>query len=117
MMFLVAEVHPFVDGNGRCGRLMMNAELIAAGQARIIIPTIFRNNYLSALKALTHNGQAEPLIRTLDFAQKYTSRIDWSNYKRAHKMLTKTHAFDDLHQADVIPLVIQKSALAALDSR
>ncbi len=102
MMFLVAEVHPFVDGNGRCGRIMMNAELIAADQARIIIPTVFRNNYLVALKALTHNGQPTPLIRTLDFAQKYTSRIDWGDYKKAKTMLSETHAFDDPNQADFL---------------
>jgi len=32
-MFLVAEVHPFRDGNGRVARVMTNAELVAAGQA------------------------------------------------------------------------------------
>jgi hypothetical protein len=100
VMFLIAEVHPFADGNGRCARLMMNAELASAGQARIIIPTIFRNNYLSALRALTHNAHAEPLIRVLDFAQNYTSLIDWSEYKRAKQMITETHAFVDLNQAD-----------------
>lgn len=31
-MFLVAEVHPFVDGNGRTARIMMNAELVSVGQ-------------------------------------------------------------------------------------
>lgn len=30
----VSEVHPFADGNGRTARIMMNAELIAAGQER-----------------------------------------------------------------------------------
>jgi len=30
MMFLVSEVHPFLDGNGRIARVMMNAELILA---------------------------------------------------------------------------------------
>lgn len=40
MMFLVTEVHPFDDGNGRLARLMMNAELVAAGQSRIITPTV-----------------------------------------------------------------------------
>ncbi len=104
VMFLVGEVHPFADGNGRCGRIMMNAELVAAQEARMIIPTIFRNNYLSALKSLTHNGQAEPLIRSLDFAQKYTSRIDWSTMKKAQKMLTETHAFDDPNQAELLGL-------------
>jgi len=29
MMFLISEVHPFADGNGRAARIMMNAELIA----------------------------------------------------------------------------------------
>ncbi|MDE3045209.1 MAG: Fic family protein [Verrucomicrobiota bacterium] len=101
MMFLIAEVHPFSDGNGRCARLMMNAELIAGGQARIIIPTIFRNNYLVALKSLTHNGKAEPLIRVLDFAQEYTCRIDWSDFKRAKKMLVETNAFEDANQGEL----------------
>lgn len=101
MMFLIAEVHPFADGNGRCARLMMNGELVAAKEARIIIPTIFRNNYLAALKSLTHNQQAQPLIQTLDFAQNYTSRIDWSSYQKAKQMLTLTHAFSDPNQADI----------------
>ncbi len=102
MMFLIAEVHPFADGNGRCARIMMNAELVAADQARIIIPTIFRNNYLSALKALTHQTRPDPLIRALDFAQKYTSLIDWSDFKKAHTMLVATHAFEDSNTAELL---------------
>ena len=35
MMFLIAEVHPFADGNRRTARIMMNAELAAAGEERI----------------------------------------------------------------------------------
>ena len=34
IMFAVAEVHPFDDGNGRVARIMMNAELIRAGLVR-----------------------------------------------------------------------------------
>ena len=100
MMFLIAEVHPFVDGNGRCARMMMNAELVAADQARIIIPTVFRDNYMSALKALTHTSRSDPLIRTLDFAQHYTSLIDWTHFEKAQAMLTKTHAFEDARNAE-----------------
>ncbi len=102
MMFLIAEVHPFTDGNGRCARIMMNAELVAHDQSRIIIPTIFRNNYLSALKALTHQARADALIRTLDFAQKYTSQIDWSTFDNAHAMLIATHAFEDSNTAELL---------------
>jgi fido (protein-threonine AMPylation protein) len=32
VLFLIAEVHPFNDGNGRISRLGMNAELEASGQ-------------------------------------------------------------------------------------
>ncbi len=74
----------------------------AANQTRIIIPTIYRNNYLSRLKALTHNSHPEALIRTLDFAQKYTSRIDWSDYKTALKTLIKTYAFEDAAQGELM---------------
>ena len=36
-MWVVAEVHPFVDGNGRMARIAMNAELHSAGLSRNII--------------------------------------------------------------------------------
>ena len=81
---------------------MMNAELVAADQARIIIPTVFRNNYLSALKAMTHQGRADAIIRALDFAQKYTSMIDWRDFKKAHAMLIATHAFEDSNTAELL---------------
>ena len=48
MMFLVVEVHPFVDGNGRVARIMMNAELASTDHWRIIMPTVLRDDYLSA---------------------------------------------------------------------
>lgn len=101
MMYLIAEVHPFLDGNGRLGRVMMNAELVAAEETRVIIPSIYRNNYLVALKALAQAGKASPLIRTLDFAQKYTHSINWSSFEHAQQMLEKTHAFLDPNEADL----------------
>lgn len=92
-MFLVAEVHPFVDGNGRTARLMMNAELTAAGEQRIIIPTVYRNNYLSALKALSHNNAPEALIRVLDYAWRWTTAIDWNTLDTARRELEHCNAF------------------------
>jgi fido (protein-threonine AMPylation protein) len=100
MMFLVAEVHPFADGNGRISRIMMNAELVASSEQRIIIPTIYRNNYLSALRALSLNKRPEPFIRMLDFAQKYTLAIDFNDFNQARLLLQKTNAFLDPNEAD-----------------
>jgi hypothetical protein len=100
MMFLVSEVHPFVDGNGRVARIMMNAELVAAGERRLIVPTVFRSNYLSGLKALSHNALTRTLIRSLDFLQRYTLAIDFSTLAGAQEQLEATNAFRDAQQAD-----------------
>ena len=93
MMYLIAEVHPFTDGNGRVGRVLMNAELTAAGEQRVVIPIVYRDNYLQGLRALSRNGDPQPLIRVLDFAQEYAAAIDWSDLKRAERMLGETNAF------------------------
>ena len=45
---MISEVHPFNDGNGRIARVMMNAELVRADQSRIIVPTVFREDYILA---------------------------------------------------------------------
>jgi hypothetical protein len=100
VMFLVSEVHPFVDGNGRAARIMMNAELVAGGEQKIIVPTIYRNNYLSALKALSHTGNSSPFVRTLDFAQKYTAAIPWDDFDVAQAALQNTNAFMDANEAE-----------------
>jgi len=100
MMFLISEVHPFADGNGRIARVMMNAELVAAGENRIIVPTVYRNNYLMAVKALSQNGVTGALVRVIDFAQKYTAAVDFSDLDRARLVLDRTHAFADPNEAD-----------------
>lgn len=101
IMFLVAEVHPFADGNGRIARIMMNAELVTENEQRMIIPTVYRNNYLVALKAMTHNKQPQALIRMLDFAQRYTAKVEWSDKDISQKILKATHAFVDPTKADL----------------
>ena len=93
MMFLIAEVHPFEDGNGRIARIMMNAELHAQGEQRIIVPTVYRTEYLAGLRAMTYNQNAGSLMRVLDFAQRYTAQIDFTDLDAARAQLTDTNAF------------------------
>ncbi|MHB1586378.1 MAG: Fic family protein [Acidiferrobacteraceae bacterium] len=93
MMFLIAEVHPFADGNGRIARVMLNAELVHSHRARIIIPTVYREDYLLALRALTRQGNTDPYIRMLDRAQDFTARIDFNDYERALAQLRAANAF------------------------
>ena len=95
MMFFIAEVHPFVDGNGRIARIFMNAELTATGQQRIIIPTGFRQNYLTALTGMSRNDPSTGLIRALDFAHRYSAEINWESQTTAQRVLEATGAFDE----------------------
>jgi len=99
-MFLISEVHPFNDGNGRIARVMMNAELATAFEHRIIVPQVYRNNYLTALRALTVNARADALISTLDFAQRYTAAVDFTGFEGAREVLEQTNAFSDPVEAD-----------------
>ena len=100
VMFLVAEVHPFADGNGRVARAAMNAELSAAGEERIVIPTVFRNNYIAALKALSRGGAPRPLIRVLAHAQRWTSAAPWRSVEETRRALESYNAFLDPDEAD-----------------
>ncbi|MFP5450726.1 MAG: Fic family protein, partial [Thermoleophilia bacterium] len=99
-MFLIAEVHPFDDGNGRLARVFMNAELFAADRQRIVIPPIYRDDYLGALRALSRSQNPAPLHRMLAFAQDVTRRVDWSAYEEARRMLDDANAFLTPEQAE-----------------
>lgn len=101
MMFLVAEVHPFVDGNGRIARIMMNAELVSEGLSTIIIPTVYREDYLSALRALTRRDRTDPLIRMLERAQRF-SNLEFSPYKRILNHLEEHNWFREPTDAKII---------------
>lgn len=107
MGFLVSEVHPFDDGNGRISRMMMNAELSHAGEGRIIIPTVYRNNYLSALKAASINANFNSLAATLQFAQRYTGRVNFSDRTTAEADLARTNALREASEADAVGIRLQ----------
>ena len=101
MMFLIAEVHPFADGNGRTARIMMNAELVAVGEERIIVSTVYHANYLSALKALSQAGRPEPIIRMLDYVQRWTAAVDWRSLEETRRELEDCNAFVNPNVAEV----------------
>jgi hypothetical protein len=93
--FLVAEVHPFDDGNGRLARLFMNAELAAAGETRILVPTVYRDDYLLALRALSRQRRPQPFVAMLDRAQQFASELDFRVLPRVIEVLTACNAFDE----------------------
>jgi Fic family protein len=95
VMFLISEVHPFDDGNGRLAPVMMNAELVAGTQSRIIIPTVFRDDYLGGLRRMTRQDDPSLLIKSLRYGHDYTAQIDFSDLTRAADILRATNAFNE----------------------
>ena len=91
-MFLVSEVHPFPDGNGRIARAMMN-DLVAGGQPKIIVPTGFPNEYLGALRRISRDDDPTVYVKAMRYLHDYTSQLDWSGDDVAIADLTRTNAF------------------------
>jgi len=104
-MFLVSEVHPFPDGNGRIARVMMNAELVGGHQSKIIVPTGFRSDYLSALRRLSRDDDPSVYIKALRFLHDYTAQIDWTTHDAAEADLHSTNAFAETDDAPRLRLL------------
>ena len=95
IMFVISEVHPFVDGNGRIARIMMNAELVQSGLSKIILPTVMRDDYLRTLRLLSREGNADAFIEVMDFAQQFSAELTYSSYEETLNLLKRCHAFDE----------------------
>lgn len=54
-------IHPFIDGNGRTGRLLMNLQLIKAGFPAINIKFADRRKYYDAFDEYAKTGSAEAM--------------------------------------------------------
>ena len=105
--FLIAEVHPFADGNGRVARVLANAELTAAGHQRVIIPTVLRDDYLQALRALSRDARPDPLVRVMNRAQRWAYEVDWSDMAAARADLERTNALMTSAEAGDLGVILR----------
>ena len=48
--FVFVYIHPYMDGNGRTARFIMNSMLVTGGYDWVIIPTERREEYMRALE-------------------------------------------------------------------
>jgi len=92
MHFLISEVHPFDDGNGRLARIMMNAELVKSALFKIIIPSVHRDNYLNGLRLVTRDNNFRTFCKVMDQAQAYTASINWQDYGEAREKIEMDNA-------------------------
>lgn len=93
-MFLVSEVHPFADGNGRLARLVMNAELSVVNSCRIIVPTLFREEYLDSLRVLTREGNPSPFLDAMQWICQWTAAFDYEDLDKVIADMQLCNAFE-----------------------
>lgn len=59
------KIHPFVDGNGRTARLLMNLELMKSGFPPVVLPVERRLQYYEALDKAHTNNDFEPFLQLI----------------------------------------------------
>ena len=58
--FMFVYIHPYMDGNGRIGRFLMNVMLAAGGYPWTVIPLDKRDDYMDALESGSVDQDIEP---------------------------------------------------------
>jgi len=79
--FVFVYIHPYMDGNGRLGRFLMNAMLASGGYPWTIIQVEERPGYLAALDAASAGGDIAPFARFV--AHEMEAGVEGERHRRA----------------------------------
>ena len=63
--FFFVYIHPYMDGNGRMGRFLMNAMLASGGYPWTVVPLEKRSEYMAALEEASVGQNIEPFAQLL----------------------------------------------------
>lgn len=102
IMFVVSEVHPFLDGNGRVARIMMNAELVHSGMSKIIIPTVYRDDYMGALRRLTRQRDTLPYIKMMNRIHNFSHTLHGEHMDEMESKLRISNAFKNSDESRLV---------------
>jgi Fic family protein len=63
--FVFVYIHPYMDGNGRMGRFLMNTMLASGGYPWTIVPVTLRNDYMASLQEASVRQNITPFAQFL----------------------------------------------------
>ena len=61
--FFFVYIHPYMDGNGRTARFVMNSQLVTAGYPWVVIPVERRQEYMAALEQASVGEDIKPFAQ------------------------------------------------------
>lgn len=70
-----ARIHPFIDGNGRTARLLLNTELLKVGYPMAIIKKEDRADYYEALENVGNNEDFSDIVAFIQKEVKETAKF------------------------------------------
>lgn len=65
--FIFVFIHPYLDGNGRMGRFLMNVMLASGGYPWTVIPVEHRDAYMAALESASVEGDIGPFAKFVGY--------------------------------------------------
>ena len=65
--FIFVYIHPYMDGNGRMGRFLMNAMLASGGFPWTVIPVEERKSYMTSLEKASAEHNIEPFTKFIAY--------------------------------------------------
>lgn len=75
--FIFVYIHPYMDGNGRIGRFILNLMLVSGGYSWTVIRTENRSQYMQSLDAASSEGNIEPFAKFVSSElQHWTTRTN-----------------------------------------
>jgi Fic family protein len=84
--FLFVYIHPYMDGNGRIARFLMNLMLASGGYPWTIIPIEKRDEYMSALEKASVEQDIADFVR-------FIAGLVNQNLKRSDKLIYSVHPY------------------------
>lgn len=104
-------LHPFIDGNGRIGRLLIVLMLIEAGDLKIPLLNlspffeVARDEYIDHLRAISETGNFEPWVRF--FAEAVKAQSERALAKADDLITARDAIVRKLHEASVRGVAIR----------
>ena len=91
--YLISEVHPFVDGNGRISRIVKSRELVSHGLSHAVVTTAFRDDYLNGLRVLSRRNNPDIFVRSILKCQEVSAACVSEDFEEALDLWAGSNAF------------------------